>query len=94
MTPATDGRTGPASTAGPDWTLSLIIWGWHTDAAHPDPVMREIEGGSPACWDLTDADLASMELHREGRRVDPPGWWRLLPAVTGGLDPYAHPVGG
>lgn len=81
---------GSATDPPVPFLLAVAIWGWHTDGVHPDPVMRWIEGGPrDGVFDLDDDDMVGSQLHDHGRRVELPGWWRLLPAVAGGMDRYA-----
>lgn len=88
----------PEHTARSDhaeWAFHILLFGWHLDGPHPDPVMQFIESGgrfSDGVFDLRERDTRDTHLYRDGREVPLPGWWHLLPAVIGGLDPYAEPA--
>lgn len=77
-----------AVTAPGDWSLQMLIWGYAMVGELPrDPITRWLEGGfdSTALFDRTETYFQTTQVN--GGR--PPWWHALLPAVVGGLDPYA-----
>lgn len=74
-----------------EFEFQVLIWGWYASGCiHPDPVMAWIESGrghNDGLFDLTDQEMSTSKLYENGVEKPLPGWWRLLPAITGGLDP-------